>query len=87
MVAIDGFVARHGVTWVSQTFLTGFAQHDACFGGAFGRTMSPVSAVVVYSAGVVGLSPIVLIRRFLPAPRGRRGLDRAGAALTLAARG
>lgn len=39
----------------------------ACFGGAFGRTMSPVSAVVVYSAGLVGLSPIVLIRRFLPA--------------------
>jgi DcuC family C4-dicarboxylate transporter len=39
----------------------------SCFGGAFGRTMSPVSAVVVYSAGLVGLSPIVLIRRFLPA--------------------
>jgi DcuC family C4-dicarboxylate transporter len=39
----------------------------ACFGGAFGRTMSPVSAVVVYGAGLVGLSPIVLIRRFLPA--------------------
>jgi C4-dicarboxylate transporter, DcuC family len=39
----------------------------ACFGGAFGRTMSPVSAVVVYSAGLVGLSPVVVIRRFLPA--------------------
>jgi DcuC family C4-dicarboxylate transporter len=39
----------------------------SCFGGAFGRTMSPVSAVVVYSAGLVGVSPIVLIRRFLPA--------------------
>lgn len=37
----------------------------ACFGGAFGRTMSPVSAVVVYIAGLVGLSPIMLIRRFL----------------------
>jgi DcuC family C4-dicarboxylate transporter len=39
----------------------------ACFGGAFGRTMSPVSAVVVYSAGLVGLSPVLVIRRFLPA--------------------
>lgn len=39
----------------------------SCFGGAFGRTMSPVSAVVVYSSGLVGLSPIVLIRRLLPA--------------------
>jgi DcuC family C4-dicarboxylate transporter len=39
----------------------------SCFGGAFGRTMSPVSAVVVYTAGLVGVSPIPLIRRFLPA--------------------
>jgi DcuC family C4-dicarboxylate transporter len=39
----------------------------SCFGGAFGRTMSPVSAVVVYTAGLVAVSPIVLIRRFLPA--------------------
>jgi DcuC family C4-dicarboxylate transporter len=39
----------------------------SCFGGAFGRTMSPVSAVVVYTAGLVGVSPILLIRRFLPA--------------------
>jgi C4-dicarboxylate transporter len=29
--------------------------------------MSPVSAVVVYSAGLVGLSPVLVIRRFLPA--------------------
>jgi DcuC family C4-dicarboxylate transporter len=39
----------------------------ACFGGAFGRTMSPVAAVVVYSAGLVGVSPVLLVRRFLPA--------------------
>ncbi len=39
----------------------------ACLGGAFGRTLSPVSAVVVYSSGLVGLSPVILIRRFLPA--------------------
>jgi DcuC family C4-dicarboxylate transporter len=38
-----------------------------CFGGAFGRTMSPVAAVVVYTAGLVGVSPVLLIRRFLPA--------------------
>jgi DcuC family C4-dicarboxylate transporter len=39
----------------------------ACFGGAFGRTMSPVAAVVVYSAGLVGVSPVLIVRRFLPA--------------------
>jgi DcuC family C4-dicarboxylate transporter len=39
----------------------------ACFAAAFGRTMSPVAAVVVYSAGLVGLSPLVLVRRVLPA--------------------
>jgi DcuC family C4-dicarboxylate transporter len=39
----------------------------ACLAGAFGRTMSPVAAVVVYSAGLVGLSPIPLVRRLLPA--------------------
>jgi DcuC family C4-dicarboxylate transporter len=39
----------------------------SCFGGAFGRTMSPVSAVVVYTTGLVVVSPILLIRRFLPA--------------------
>jgi DcuC family C4-dicarboxylate transporter len=38
-----------------------------CFGGAFGRTMSPVAAVVVYTAGLVGVSPVLLIRQFLPA--------------------
>jgi C4-dicarboxylate transporter len=39
----------------------------ACFGGAFGRTMSPVAAVVVYSSGLVGVPPVALIRCFLPA--------------------
>jgi DcuC family C4-dicarboxylate transporter len=39
----------------------------ACFGGAFGRTTSPVAAVVVYGASLVGVSPVLLVRRFLPA--------------------
>jgi len=39
----------------------------ACFGGAFGRTMSPVAAVVVYGAGIVGVQPIALVRRLVPA--------------------
>jgi DcuC family C4-dicarboxylate transporter len=39
----------------------------ACLGGAFGRTMSPVAAVVIYSSGLVGRSPIELVRRHLPA--------------------
>lgn len=39
----------------------------ACFGGAFGRTMSPVAAVVVYSSGLVGVSPVLLVRETLPA--------------------
>ena len=39
----------------------------ACLGGAVGRTMSPVAAVTVYTAGLVGVSPIVLIRKLLPA--------------------
>jgi DcuC family C4-dicarboxylate transporter len=39
----------------------------ACLGGAAGRTMSPVAAVTVYTAGLVGVSPIVLIRKLLPA--------------------
>lgn len=39
----------------------------ACLAGAFGRTMSPVAAVVVYTSALVGLSPVVLIRRLLPA--------------------
>lgn len=48
-----------------------------CFGGAFGRTMSPVAAVVVYTVGLVGVSPVLLIRQFLPALA-------AGAAVTFA---
>lgn len=39
----------------------------ACLSGAWGRTMSPVAAVVVYSAGLVGVSPVLLVRRLLPA--------------------
>jgi C4-dicarboxylate transporter len=39
----------------------------ACLGGAFGRTMSPVSAVVVYGSGLVGTSPLLVIRHLLPA--------------------
>ena len=39
----------------------------ACLAGAYGRTMSPVAAVVIYSAGLVGVSPMVLVRRLLPA--------------------
>jgi DcuC family C4-dicarboxylate transporter len=39
----------------------------ACFGGAFGRTMSPVAAVVVYTSGLVAVSPVMLIRKLLPA--------------------
>jgi DcuC family C4-dicarboxylate transporter len=49
----------------------------ACFGGAFGRTMSPVAAVVVYTSGLVGVSPVLLIRKLLPALL-------AGAAVTMA---
>ena len=39
----------------------------ACFGGAFGRTMSPVAAVTVYTVGLTGVSPVLLIRKLLPA--------------------
>jgi DcuC family C4-dicarboxylate transporter len=39
----------------------------ACLGGAFGRTMSPVAAVVVYSSGLVNITPVLLIRTLLPA--------------------
>jgi DcuC family C4-dicarboxylate transporter len=39
----------------------------ACLGGAFGRTMSPVAAVVVYSSGLVNVTPVLLIRTLLPA--------------------
>ncbi|HEX9166471.1 MAG TPA: C4-dicarboxylate transporter DcuC [Gemmatimonadales bacterium] len=57
----------------AQTFLVGLDGSDAsvrlgalaCLGGAFGRTMSPVSAVVVYSAGLVDVAPMQLIKRLL----------------------
>ena len=59
----------------AQTFLTqvGPAEHPvtlgamACLGGAFGRTMSPVSAVVVYGSGLVGESPLTVVKHLLPA--------------------
>lgn len=59
----------------AQTFLPGLGPGDdgvrlaalACFGGAFGRTMSPVAAVVVYCSGLVGISPILLVKRLAPA--------------------
>jgi DcuC family C4-dicarboxylate transporter len=59
----------------AQTFLTQVSPADepvtlsamACLGGAFGRTMSPVSAVVVYGSGLVGVSPLLVVRRLLPA--------------------
>ena len=34
---------------------------------SFGRTMSPVSAVVVYGSGLVGAPPLTVIRHLLPA--------------------
>ena len=59
----------------AQTFLTQVSAADApvtlgavaCLGGAFGRTMSPVSAVVVYGAGLVATPPLQVIRHLLPA--------------------
>lgn len=59
----------------AQTFLTQVGAADqpvtlgavACLGGAFGRTMSPVSAVVVYGSGLVGAPPLTVIRHLLPA--------------------
>lgn len=59
----------------AQTFLTQVSAADApvtlgavaCLGGAFGRTISPVSAVVVYGSGLVGRSPLDVIRQLLPA--------------------
>jgi len=36
-----------------------------CLAAAFGRTMSPVSAVVVCGAGLVGLNPIEVVRPLL----------------------
>jgi len=59
----------------AQTFLTKVGPESqpvvlgamACLGGAFGRTMSPVSAVVVYGSGLVGAAPFTVIRYVLPA--------------------
>jgi DcuC family C4-dicarboxylate transporter len=59
----------------AQTFLPSLGPGDdavklaalSCFGGAFGRTMSPVAAVVVYCSGLVGVSPILLVKRLTPA--------------------
>lgn len=39
----------------------------ACLAGAFGRTISPVSAVVVCGSGLAGVSPVALLRRLAPA--------------------
>src|SRR5205823_5414624 len=39
----------------------------ACVAGACGRTMSPVAAVVLYCAGLVGEPPLRLVRVALPA--------------------
>ena len=58
----------------AETFLTQMDSSDqtvklatlACFGGAFGRTMSPVAAVVIYTSGLVNVSPVVLVRKLLP---------------------
>jgi DcuC family C4-dicarboxylate transporter len=69
----------------AQTFLTQVGPEAApvtlgalaCFGGAFGRTMSPVSAVVVYGSGLVRQQPLTVIRHLLPALL-------AGAAVSLA---
>ncbi len=38
-----------------------------CLAAAFGRTMSPVSAVVVCGSGLAGVSPLSVIGRLLPA--------------------
>jgi DcuC family C4-dicarboxylate transporter len=59
----------------AQTFMTQIdGTHDptrlgalACFGGAFGRTMSPVAAVTVYTSGLVGVAPVPLVAKTLPA--------------------
>jgi DcuC family C4-dicarboxylate transporter len=59
----------------AQTFLAHVSPTDdpvtlsalACLGGAFGRTMSPVSAVVVYGSGLVGETPLAVVRWLLPA--------------------
>jgi len=38
----------------------------ACLGGAFGRTLSPVAAVVVCTAGLAQVDPVRLVRRAAP---------------------
>ncbi len=38
-----------------------------CLGAGFGRTISPVSAVVVCGAGLAGVGPLAVVRRLLPA--------------------
>jgi DcuC family C4-dicarboxylate transporter len=73
----------------AQTFLTQVNPADnpvtlaavACLGGAFGRTMSPVSAVVVYGSGLVSTPPLTVIRHLLPAL-----LAGGGVAMTVALR-
>jgi C4-dicarboxylate transporter, DcuC family len=73
----------------AQTFLTQVSPADnpvtlaavACLGGAFGRTMSPVSAVVVYGSGLVSTPPLTVIRHLLPAL-----LAGGGVAMTVALR-
>jgi DcuC family C4-dicarboxylate transporter len=73
----------------AQTFLTQVDPSQdptrlgalACLGGAFGRTMSPVAAVVVYTSGLVGVAPVPLVARVLPAL-----LAGAAVALAVAAR-
>jgi hypothetical protein len=47
--------ARHGDSRVS-----------ACLAAAFVRTMSPLSAVVIYGAGLVGVALLARVRRLLP---------------------
>jgi len=37
-----------------------------CLGGSFGRTMSPMAPVVIYSCGLVGAAPLNVIRLVLP---------------------
>jgi DcuC family C4-dicarboxylate transporter len=78
----------------AQTFLKGLAGHQdaaqlaalACLAGACGRTMSPAATVVLYCAGLVGASPLRLIRiALLPLLAGAfvaLGVAMAGARLT-----
>jgi DcuC family C4-dicarboxylate transporter len=56
----------------AETFLKGMPAAEegttrlaalACFGGAAGRTLSPVAAVVIYASGLVGVSPVAVIKK------------------------